>query len=95
MDRGFLSHAELKTPNGRLYYYGAMVILLALSVLVLFPFVYAFTSGLKSSTEIFTSGLQLIPEDPQWSNYREAWESFEMIELFRSSRSNHLALSWG
>jgi multiple sugar transport system permease protein len=62
-----------------------MAILLGLSVIVLFPFLYAFTSGLKGSTEIFSSGLRLIPEHPQWSNYREAWESFEMIDLFTNS----------
>jgi multiple sugar transport system permease protein len=85
MERGFLSNAELKTPVGRMYYYGSMAFLLALSLVVLFPFVYAFTSGLKDSTEIFTSGLSLVPKDPQWRNYREAWESFEMIELFYNS----------
>jgi len=85
MERGFLSDTELRTTTGRIYYYGSMVILLVLAVVVLFPFLYAFTSGLKGSTEIFTSGLRLFPKDPQWSNYREAWESFEMIDLFYNS----------
>ena len=85
MDRGFLSEAELRTPRGRLYYYVSMAILLLLSALVLFPFLYAFTSGLKGSTEIFTSGLRLIPKDPQWNNYRKAWVNFEMIDLFYNS----------
>lgn len=85
MDRGFLSHAELKTPTGRIYYYSSMVILLALSLLVLFPFVYAFTSGLKESTEIFTSGLNLIPQNPQWHNYSDAWIDFEIPRLFYNS----------
>jgi len=85
MDRGFLSNAELRTFNGRLIYYGAMVFLLLLSLVVLFPFLYAFTSGLKGSTEIFSSGLRLMPRNPQWSNYREAWENFEMVDLFYNS----------
>src|SRR5512145_1616270 len=85
MERGFLSDTELHTTSGRIYYYGSMVILLALAVVVLFPFLYAFTSGLKGSTEIFSSGLRLMPKDPQWNNYREAWESFEMIDLFYNS----------
>lgn len=85
MDRGFLSDTELRTFSGRLYYYGSMAILLVFAAVVLFPFVYAFTSGLKGSTEIFTSGLQLIPKHPQWNNYREAWDSFEMIDLFYNS----------
>lgn len=85
MERGFLSDTELRTTTGRIYYYGSMAILLALAVVVLFPFLYAFTSGLKNSTEIFSSGLRLFPKDPQWKNYREAWESFEMIDLFYNS----------
>lgn len=85
MERGFLSNAELRTPAGRFYYYGSMAILLVLAAVVLFPFLYAFTSGLKGSTEIFTAGLRLFPKDPQWSNYREAWENFEMIDLFGNS----------
>ncbi len=85
MERGFLSNAELRTPAGRITYYGSMLILLILAAGVLFPFLYAFTSGLKGSTEIFSSGLRLFPKDPQWSNYREAWESFEMIDLFSNS----------
>lgn len=85
MERGFLSNTELRTTTGRIYYYGSMALLLALAVVVLFPFLYAFTSGLKGSTEIFRSGLRLFPKDPQWSNYREAWESFEMIDLFYNS----------
>lgn len=85
MDRGFLSNIELRTTTGRLYYYGAMATLLLMAVFVLFPFLYAFTTGLKGSTEIFTSGLRLLPENPQWNNYREAWERFEMIKLFGNS----------
>jgi multiple sugar transport system permease protein len=85
MERGFLSDAELHTRNGRIYYFVSMAILLALSIVVLFPFLYAFTSGLKGSTEIFSSGLRLIPKDPQWSNYRTAWENFEMVHLFYNS----------
>lgn len=85
MDRGFLSNTELRTPMGRFYYFTSMVILVVLAIIVIFPFVYAFTSGLKNSTEIFQTGLNIFPKDPQWHNYREAWENFEMVELFRNT----------
>jgi multiple sugar transport system permease protein len=85
MERGFLSDTELRTFTGRVYYYTSMAILLVLAAVVMFPFLYAFTSGLKESTEIFTSGLSLLPKKPQWHNYREAWERFEMLDLFRKS----------
>lgn len=85
MDRGFLSPAELRTFPGRLYYLVMMVFLLVLALLVMFPFVYAFTSGLKGSTEIFESGLRLLPENPQWENYHTAWTEFRIPMLFRNS----------
>ncbi|CAG1007297.1 MAG: carbohydrate ABC transporter permease [Anaerolinea sp.] len=85
MDRAILSDIELRTTTGRLYYYGSMAVLLAIAVVVLFPFVYAFTSGLKGSTEIFTSGLQLLPQNPQWENYTTAWNKFEIAKLFFNS----------
>lgn len=85
MDRGFFSTIELRTTRGRIYYYLSMLFLFALAIVVLFPFIYAFTAGLKGSTEIFTSGLRLLPKNPQWENYREAWVRFRMLTLFRNS----------
>ncbi len=85
MDRGILSDTERRTPSGRIYYFFSMTVLLILAAIALFPFVYAFTSGLKGSTEIFRSGLRLIPKNPQWGNYREAWDNFEMLDLFYNS----------
>ena len=85
MDRGFLSNSELKSLQGRVYYGVVVTILLVLALAVLFPFLYAFTSGLKGSTEIFTSGLNIVPENPQWGNYKTAWTEFRMAKLFKNS----------
>jgi multiple sugar transport system permease protein len=85
MDRGFLSDAELRTLRGRTYYILSLLVLLAVAIVTLFPFVFAFTSGLKGSTEIFTSGLQLFPKIPQWQNYSDAWVSFDMLRLMGNS----------
>ncbi len=85
MNRGLLSDIELRTAKGRIYYGVALLILLALAIVVLFPFAYAFTSGLKNSTEISKSGLRLLPKDPQWENYSTAWKNFEIPHLFLNS----------
>jgi len=85
MDRGFLSPAELRTFQGRMYYALITLVLLVLAALVMFPFLYAFTSGLKGSTEIFESGLRLLPKNPQWENYRTAWVEFRIPRLFQNS----------
>jgi len=85
MERGLLSDIELRTPGGRTYYTITMIILLLVAVVTLFPFFFAFTSGLKGSTEIFSSGLNLLPHSPQWENYKEAWARFDMARLFQNS----------
>jgi multiple sugar transport system permease protein len=85
MDRGFFSNVELSTPSGRTYYALAVIALLIVAVAALFPFFFAFTSGLKDSTEIFQGGLNLLPRAPRWENYRQAWEWFDMPRLFGNS----------
>lgn len=81
MERGFLSNSELSTTQGRIYYYTAIVILFVIAIAALFPFFFAFTSGLKNSTEIFSAGLDLWPATPLWNNYAEAWGRFDMARL--------------
>ncbi len=84
-DRGILSAGELRTAGGRLYYGVAMFLLLVMAVISLFPFFFAFTSGLKNSTEIFSGGLNLFPEHPLWGNYSEVWERFKLPRLLANS----------
>jgi multiple sugar transport system permease protein len=85
MERGFLSNTELRTSRGVAYYFVALVVLLVIALVTLFPFFFAFTSGLKGSTEIFKAGLNLLPEIPQWNNYTEVWTRFEMPRLLSNS----------
>jgi multiple sugar transport system permease protein len=80
-NRGILSHLEFRTSRGRLLYAGIVVALILLAVFVGTPFLYAFTAGLKQSTEI-RSGLNLIPANPNWANYALAWERFNLPRLF-------------
>ena len=85
MDRGLLSTIESRTIQGRIFHFISITFLILLAIVVIFPFLYAFTSGLKGSTEIFRSGLNLIPEQPQWNNYKDAWERFNILSLFKNS----------
>src|SRR5258705_13876076 len=84
-ERGILTNLELRTPSGRRVYILFLVILVLLAITVLFPFLFAFTSGLKSSTEIYQGGLQLFPAVPQWNNYTSVWQSFNFVNLFKNS----------
>ena len=84
MERGFLSNIELRTPSGRVLYLLAVLALLLIAIVTIFPFIFAFTSGLKSSTEVVDT-LNLFPQNPDWANYQRAWDLFDMTRLFGNS----------
>src|SRR5690242_10043488 len=84
-DRGILTNLERRTPFGRILMILIWVILAVLSITVLFPFIFAFTSGLKSSSEIYKGGLQLFPVIPQWTTYTDVWQKYNFIHLFANS----------
>ncbi len=84
-DRGVLSNQEMRSVGGRIIYLLFFVVLAILALTVVFPFLFAFTSGLKSSTEIYKSGLQLFPSEPQWSNFSEVWTKYNFVRMFGNS----------
>jgi multiple sugar transport system permease protein len=51
----------------------------------LFPFLFAFTAGLKNSSEIYLPGFNLLPKEARWENYQEAWRRFDMLGMFRNT----------
>src|SRR5262245_27662663 len=84
-DRGIMTRLELRTAGGRSIYLLFVIILLLLSITVLFPFLFAFTSGLKNSLEIVHSGLRILPINPQWSTYSTVWTKFNFLTYFKNS----------
>src|SRR5262249_23937404 len=84
-NRGVFNGLDLKSGAGRRIYYLFMILLLLLAVTVIFPFVFAFTSGLKNSTEIYKGGLQIFPISPQWKNYPDVWNRFNFNQMFLNS----------
>jgi len=83
--RSLISDIELRRPTARIIYALMVIILLVLAVAVLIPFVYAFTSGLKDSRQVFSPVFQLLPDVPQWENYTRAWELFSLPRLFANT----------
>ncbi|MGH2601493.1 MAG: carbohydrate ABC transporter permease [Dehalococcoidia bacterium] len=51
-----------------------VVLLAALGVVWIYPFLWLLSASLKGALEIFVSGLNLIPQEWQWSNYARAWD---------------------
>lgn len=58
------------------YYLGRIGLYLFLFILVMltiFPFIWMFVTALKSSREVFQWPIVLLPSNPQWGNFAEAW----------------------
>lgn len=47
--------------------------LLVLTAVWVYPFVWVLSASLKNQLEVFTAGLDLVPEFFVWENYRRAW----------------------
>jgi len=81
-NRGIMSNAEWRSPLGRgirLFY---LIILLFVSVMVIFPFIFSFTAGLHNSIDVVKPGIHLWPKTPLWGNYLDAWQRFKISRLF-------------
>jgi ABC-type glycerol-3-phosphate transport system permease component len=58
----------------RLPWWIAVVLLVGVGVLWVFPFVWMVSASLKENVEVFAAGLDLIPSQFAWENYSRAWE---------------------
>jgi len=81
-NRGIMSNAEWRSPLGRLIQILYIIILLFVSILVIFPFIFSFTAGLHNSIDVVKPGIHLWPKTPLWGNYVDAWQRFKISRLF-------------
>ena len=61
------------------------VILICVAVIQIFPLIWLLDFSLASSTEMFTSGLLIIPEKIQWGNYVKAFVDGNFLHYLRNS----------
>lgn len=61
------------------------VVLIAIAIVWLYPFVWMVFSSLKTNVEFIGSGLKLIPDSFQWENYSRAWEVANFSIYFKNS----------
>jgi multiple sugar transport system permease protein len=61
------------------------LLLAMISFLVLLPLIWMVSTSLKLSSETFTSPIDWIPNDPQWSNYPEAYGRANFSRYFLNS----------
>jgi multiple sugar transport system permease protein len=61
------------------------ILTVSLALMFLFPFVWTISSSLKTAFEVIAFPPRLMPREPQWQNYAEAWSSADFGLFFRNS----------
>jgi len=64
---------RLATPSGRAWAILRTLALAALCLVWIYPFLWLVSASLKSPLEIFSKGLNLVPDALAWENYARAW----------------------
>ena len=57
------------------HYIVVVLVLIIICVIWVYPFAWMISASLKTQFEIFSSGLNLIPEQWEWHNYIRAWDT--------------------
>jgi raffinose/stachyose/melibiose transport system permease protein len=53
--------------------WGTTAVLLVVAAVFVYPFLWVLSASVKDQLEVFTAGLDLIPETFVWENYKRAW----------------------
>ena len=61
------------------------IVLIALALFTLIPFVWMLSASLKLDREVFTYPVQWIPETFHWENYSLIWEKAPMLMYFKNT----------
>lgn len=61
------------------------VALIFMAFIMLIPFAWMISASLKLEKDVFSFPIVWIPEDPQWSNYKEIWQKVPLITGFFNS----------
>ena len=61
------------------------ILLIALAVFTLIPFVWMISSSLKLGREVFSYPMKWIPETFHWENYRVIWQKVPLTTYFKNT----------
>ena len=81
----------MSTPNRHIHEHrrdariGATIFMAVAIVAFILPMVWLFSTSLKTREEVFEFPPQVIPPDPQWSNYDEVWTQNPMGQWILNS----------
>jgi raffinose/stachyose/melibiose transport system permease protein len=71
-----------KLPQHRLRELIVSVILLPIALVWIYPFLWTISAAFKTNNEVFSSGLNLLPQQPQFENFTRAWTEANIEQYF-------------
>ncbi|MDO5425973.1 MAG: carbohydrate ABC transporter permease [Eubacteriales bacterium] len=77
-----MKSGKKKFTVGRAFLWAALILT---AVIQIFPLIWLLDFSLASSTEMFTSGLLIIPEKIQWGNYQKAFVDGHFLRYLKNS----------
>ena len=60
------------------------IIILLLLTMYIFPLFYMVSTSLKTMYEVNLSPPRLLPSDPQWQNFAEAWRKMNFLHYLKT-----------
>ncbi|MBR1710436.1 MAG: carbohydrate ABC transporter permease [Clostridia bacterium] len=75
-------HPQDKLTVGKIIIY---IVLIAVSIFTLIPFVWMISASLKLDREVFTFPMKWIPETFHWENYISIWTKVPMLTYFKNT----------
>lgn len=76
---------KARTPKAKLLRVLLYLFVIALALVVLYPYYVMFTSALKSRAEIYSMQGTLLPIDWEWKNFAEVWTLAPLARYFLNS----------
>lgn len=84
-ERTLVSPMARRSTAGRISYWLLIIVLSTLTLLTVFPMAWMAIGGLKLSAEIMQNPPSLLPDEPRWQNYTDAWNRLNFTRYFRNT----------
>jgi len=88
MNQAVVSGKQIKQDNPMLQLVGKTllyIVLIAVALFTLIPFVWMISSSLKLDREVFAYPMKWIPETFRWENYVLIWQKVPMLTYFKNT----------
>ncbi len=71
---------ETRKNVNRIFIYGLLTVL---AILVVIPFGWMLLASVKTSNEVFSIPMRLLPKEFQWVNYQTIWEKIPLLTFLK------------